>query len=317
MLEPHAPLAALYGVAGSWTTLCDARGEPRRVDRDEALTYLTTWCQMGATDLETSRRALRPLVDAHSFEIRIAARADLIDIVARQPVPADDVLRWMRTNWLADPAELDALVATYLELGREIDARIVAREQIYFPQDLSCRSLYRASTLLDRPDLRPIVARRAAADPTCAQLAARMAEEHARRTCPLLGVARTASEGCSTTDCKVLDRELASCGSLASSPQARLDLAYRHWPSLEVRERAWLAYVRFVVPAIGEPGAATLASAALENAALVADCGDLHALLGLASTVAARVSVQPASLAYVLTLTQPSCERRFSPTLDR
>jgi hypothetical protein len=67
---------------------------------------------------------------------------------------------------------------------------------------------------------------------------------------------------------------------------------------------------------IAEQGAAGLVAAALENAALLADCStDVPAIVELARAAKAHAPASPV-LEHLLALTPTTCARRFSPTID-
>jgi hypothetical protein len=135
-LEPHDPLAPMYGVRGPWAPLCAARRDPRGVDPDEALLYLNAWCELRNGSLDTGRTRLAALLDSRSLRIASAARADLVDLLAAQSEPAAAVLDWLDVHKLVSPPLLDALAGTYVATNRRDDALAIVRSKHFqwFPR---------------------------------------------------------------------------------------------------------------------------------------------------------------------------------------
>jgi hypothetical protein len=316
-IEPHADLVAMFRTSSSWRSLCTARGEPRGVDRDEAVLYVEAWCTVETDRARSLDHLAKLAASAKSRALATAARADLVDLLAASPQPASDVMRTLRSQRLDDIDQLDALAATYQALDKHADAAAVAivlreRKGAGQPADICRRAL--RDHVLTRRDIRSEL--RGSNDPTCERIA-RIVRGLAPR-CPLLSQ-NWPADVCAKPGCGPIIDELLICYALPShdEPAILLLAIYQNWPTKEPRARVWTEYARFTHQLLAQKGALDLLGAALENASLVANCAtELAPIVELARSAVDRGFTSRA-LVHVARLTETTCADRFSPTLGR
>lgn len=258
-LEPHADLAVLYGTTRPWTSLCAARGVPRSVDPDEASEYVLAWCDARSGDAR-ARERIAALRQARSPAIAEAARWDTVDLAAEF---APDVATAMRQA--GDP---EALAATYIELGRSAEARIVL-DALARRSRPSCRQTALALALGRPHDSDALRARvQWTSDPVCAQL-------HEDLTCPLVTGTWPRIE-CRRAQCALAQVVEASrqCATLLRDRPELGSVLIRdgivvRWPLREDTPAGWLAIARAALATVELPEGLPLVLAALQNAAIV------------------------------------------------
>ena len=279
-LTPSSELAAMFGSKADWTTLCDARRDPRGVDRDEAVAYLRAWCD-APPDL-TLATALIPLSTARTTSIAAAASVDLVTVLESQ-LAAKEALAWLQFHAASYDWLLDALAATYLANDRLDDTRLVIQalkaHRTYGA--VGCRRAFRELFVADRErrdEIRTELARSQTA--VCSQLSA-----HANCTLSWGVQARGSGADAARLD---LDRCIPLLLEQPQlTPQAYLTIAVEHWPAkLRVFE-AWLDFAMFTTGAVGAARADELIATAFANAIRVSNC---EAQLDLVSATVSRSS---------------------------
>lgn len=297
-LAPTAELSPMFESRDAWNALCSARGEPKGVDRDEALAYLRAWCD-APPDLGLAK-ALGPLTGARTMSIASAAIVDLAAILESQ-LAALPALDWLRAHGLRDPAILDALAATYLSADRMEDARavIAALRGHRAYGTIACRRWFRELFVAERPrrdELRLALAT-ASSDAVCGRLSA-----HAN--CTLSWGLQASGSGAlpAQTD---LDR---CTPILLDRPEltahAYLTIAAAHWPRSR-RFDDWFAFAVFASGAVGAPRADELIGAAFDNAVRVSDC---DAQLDQIRVAVERLPIE--RLRVLASLSRAECELR-------
>ena len=264
-LLPSGELAAMFGTKAEWATLCAARGNPRGVDRDEALAYLRAWCD--ATPDLALAKALVPLIKARTSEIAAAATIDLAAVLESQ-LAAREALEWLRFHGAYHDFVLDAMAASYLATDRLDDTRFVVKALKPYRaySTLECRRMFRELFVAER-DRRDAIrlSLSLSSDAVCSRLSA-----HANCTLSWGIEARGAGLAPARLD---LDR----CTPLLLDrpellPQAYLTIAAAHWPAESRSFEVWLAYAMFSAGAAGAPRADELIVAAFTNALRLSDC---------------------------------------------
>lgn len=266
-LAPSANLVAMFGArrpGADWALLCDRRGDPQGVDRDEALAYLRAWCDH-APDLALAK-ALLPLVAARTYELASAAAIDLATVLEAQ-LAATEALTWLRTQGMRDEV-LDALAAAYLAADRIDDTRLVVEALRAYRSygSVRCRRRFRELFVVDRARRDAIRVELAGSHgAVCSHL-------FAHASCPLSWGVEARGDGAAAARA-----DLDACTPLLLEspellPHAYLTIAAAHWPHTARNFDGWLAFAMFATEAAGAARADELIEAAFANAIRVSDC---------------------------------------------
>ncbi len=128
VLEPRYPIAQALAEPGiEYGELCrrgiQARHAPTAAGQEQ-IDYLRAWCAVGNHDVEAAVARLAPLVHPIVTGLGAAVTLDLANILT-DGCTADTAVRLIAKHTIVDPAVLDTLAATYLEVERPDDARDV------------------------------------------------------------------------------------------------------------------------------------------------------------------------------------------------
>jgi len=179
-LEPQFEIASVFAMPGiGWIELCE-RGVQNRVqsgrNRDE-LEYLRGWCSAIKGDADTACGKLKPLMTTTVLGMAKVVRHDIANIIASAgDIDAADKL--MNKHRFDDVELLDILAATFIELGRESDAREMNRRAMdsvgHTTNAEHCRRLTKSIALGgDTPSmtkLEDLATKSKTPDPVCVEL---------------------------------------------------------------------------------------------------------------------------------------------------
>jgi len=259
--EPRFGIAAVFAEPGiGWQELCK-RGVHKRVtsgrNRDE-LQYLRAWCSAAAGDIDAACGTLQPLLTSAVLGLAPAVRVDLANLVASVG-HHDEAEHLLNAHKIRDPQILDAVAATYVELGADKDAyeinRLAADMDRHASQETQCRRL-----------LKDLVLSNSDASESSIRGLRGFATTHQLRnpTCERIYNAWQ----CAANPAKDCAGHLRDIG--ANYSWRDVLAAYHSWPAGAVRVEAWLRIADSLKFSFGAPAAIPMVIAALD-AALRAD----------------------------------------------
>jgi len=268
-LAPHADLAYLLKTP-RWMDACGRAGlEPQLAG------YLAVWCALvrGGSPA-AGRNALVRLPVGESVELALAARADIVDLLARGhgAVAAQGYLAAYR---LDDDPTLDGLTAAYVAVGRRAEAlQVIAGLNLRTSTgtDVRCQRLVSELGLVTGPRVDQIRAELASlrVTPGCER-------SFVRASCPVIAGGTVSPPAQRRAIVSTMDRVRHSCDWYLGDDSERqhrlfVAIAFAHWPHGMRDARAWAAYARYVAQPLGRGRTTALALAALENAVVVSNC---------------------------------------------
>jgi hypothetical protein len=262
VLEPRFPIARELAQPGiGWVDLC-SRGITNRhvigANALDMLDYLRAWCAAANHDVDTALGKLAALRGTAVFGIPAAIKLDVPFIVCE--LPAKEAERTLAKYQLDNVDILDNLAATYVELGRDDDARVINKRAIEYATQQSdaslCRRATRAILLSDRDvapkqvvELKRWKATEARADATCVKLVHALECWLERDSC---------------------DGYLADAGY--DLRERHVLWAYTHWPLDKTGWAGWIQIPQKLVLAPPGERADLLGVAAIEAAVRVSRC---------------------------------------------
>lgn len=187
----HPELAPQFAIASAlaepgldWIALCRLGAHQRHMAHlHDEIAYLGAWCAVGDHDVDKAIGRFAALTRSVVGGLAPAVRADIVNVLVDHG-DADDAVRLLSKHRIRDLDVLDQLAATYLDVGRRDDARVI-NELAIVRDDVSranrCRRQARR-VVMDPEPYRPDVKRDvrlfdepAGADRTCDGLAAELA----------------------------------------------------------------------------------------------------------------------------------------------
>lgn len=263
-LEPQFEIAAALAEPGvGWIDLCRMGAHNRHLGRDKRdhVAYLRGWCNVGKADLDGALANLAQLRSSVVVGIAPAVRADFANILVSSG-DASDARRLIAKHRVTDIAVLDALAASYVEIGKLDDAFEI--NELAITVDDRRNKASRCQRLTRRIVLRPPPKQIKAIDLPNASLfdVPRGADHTCDRLAHELECWLDPAAGCvAYFKDQQLDEEKA---------QFLLD-AYHGWPKGPHIWR-WWETARLARAAMPHPGADILAVAALANGMRIVDC---------------------------------------------
>lgn len=288
-LAPHADLAYLLKTP-RWLDACG------RADVDRQLAgYLAVWCGIArGRSPAAARDALVRLPAGESVELALAARADIVDLLARDGRGAVAAQGYLAAYRLDDEPTLDELIAAYIAAGRRAEAlQVVAGLNLRTSPgaDVRCQRLVSELGLVTGPRVDQIRAELASlrVTPGCER-------SFVRASCPVIAGGTVSPPAHRRNIVSTMDGVRRSCDwYLGEDPERRhrlfVAIAFAHWPHGMRDARAWAAYATYVAQPLGRGRTTELALAALENAVVVSDCA-----FDLRHIRAAALALSPAAL---------------------
>lgn len=252
-LEPGYDIAAALAQPGvTWIELCNMGAHKRRLSsgKQDPIAYLAAWCHVLFHDVDAAVGALAPLQRSTIPPIARTILLDLANILVSE-ADADQAERVLVRHKIDQPELYDLLAATYAELGKLDDARVLSGRAIesnaYAKPVTQCRRLARHVLLGEVQALDKLGK---LSDPECQRLflELRCATEPAR-DCGHYFVSVN------------VDRQMANV--LA---------AYYAWPTEAAGPEVWLRVAHHAHDAIPMPDADAIAALALEQAMRASAC---------------------------------------------
>ncbi len=259
-LTPHFPISRAFENGGdSWSALCDVRGRAHSADAGEILTYLDTWCRLGADRGAVVQ--LLPLLSAHARGLAVAVRTDVADLLAYERHPSD-AMKWLDEHRALTPETLDALATSYAANDSRDESRAVleylrTHEAVSTSDDARCRRLQHEFAVSDpssREQLEQALLDVSSTDPTCARIAAplrcKVALEGSR------GVAACNDHALERLVAKDIDRCRPYVATHVDAKPALALLSLRqHWPAFPVGSCHWQGIADVASHSLGVSGA--------------------------------------------------------------